>query len=346
MANGRPFPGTTSSNQTVAESVVTYPLPPLDLEPLSASDEELEQYGFPPRPDPVSAPAAYAHWQKLVSVPRTASPHLTQTTIYNGPALALHVLVGQNPRNGSVSVSSYNWSGYAVVGKKGTFARNKSSISAQWTVPVAQTAFGVCDGIPVYSFQWVGFDGFDSNDVLQAGTEADAYCTGSTTETFYSSWIEWFPNYAIQVGAPATQPGDLMGAEVWYTTTSPFGHAFIVNYTLNQSEPYAFNPPPGTTFVGNSAEWVEERPAVGSGLADLTNYVADQFNNDAANVGSKYFYPGLSPAGIRKYAITMVCPPWTPSSSCPSTTKLSIPHLYGRYTLWFYDSGPALGSGL
>src|SRR5207249_1422486 len=125
-----------------------------------------------------------------------------------------------------------------------------------WIVPVAQQAFGVCNGGWNYSSQWVGFDGFGSNDVLQAGTEVDAYCASSVPGSFYSSWIEWFPFSEIRVSVPAVHPGDVMLAEVWYTTTYPPGHAYIVNYTLQQAQVYAFAPPAGVSYLGNSAEWV------------------------------------------------------------------------------------------
>jgi hypothetical protein len=339
MAGGTPFAGSVSSDQTIAEGVVTPSQPPADLNPLAASDEELEENGFPPRPDPQSAPASYARWQTLVSVPRVANPKLTQTTIYNGPAQ--HLSMGPTLSNGIVSTTSTNWSGYAAVGARGTFAHNNSFIFQEWIVPIAQTAFGVCNGIPVYSSQWDGFDGYGSGDVLQAGTEADAVCSSSGRATLYSSWIEWYPFSETRVSVPAAQPGDLMGSEVWYTTSSPHGHAYLVNYTLNQAQTYAFNPPSGTTFVGNSAEWIEERPGVNGGLADLTNYVADPFNVDYAGNTVSYFYPGSSPAGTTIYAIRMTCPPWNPSSACSSTKIISTPDLYGLYTLWFYDSVPA-----
>jgi hypothetical protein len=75
-----------SADQTNAAGVFSYSQPPAGFDPLTASDKELTRYGFPPRPDPEKVPEAYAHWQKLVSVPRIANPTLQQTTIYNGPA--------------------------------------------------------------------------------------------------------------------------------------------------------------------------------------------------------------------------------------------------------------------
>ena len=79
-----PENGTT--NQTIVEGVTTYPEPPARFNPLTASDKELERYGFPPRPDAKKAPEAYRQWQKLVLVPRKGNPKLQSTTIYDGPA--------------------------------------------------------------------------------------------------------------------------------------------------------------------------------------------------------------------------------------------------------------------
>ena len=226
------------------------------------------------------------------------------------------------------------------VGAKGTFSRNETFIYFEWVVPIAQQAFKVCNGSSDISFQWAGLDGMDSADVLQAGSEADAHCSGSTKTSFYSSWIQWYPYSSVRVSVPAAQPGNLMASEVWYTTSSPHGHADLVNFTLQQSQTYAFNPPPGTTFVGNSAEWILERPSLGIILSDLTNYVADQVNFAHAYNGISDFYPGSSPAGTTTYATSMTCPPWL-SSSCPSKAIISKPDLYGLYTLWFYDFPPA-----
>jgi hypothetical protein len=336
-ANTTPPVGSVARDQSAVASVVLSPIPPADMDPLSASDEELAEYGYPPRPNAEDAPEEYAHWQKLVSVKRVANPKLSQTTIFSG--LPQQVVTGEATENGSVATTTTNWSAYAVTAADGTFSNNDSSIFSEWIVPIAQQAFGVCNGGWDYSFEWDGFDGaFFSSDVLQAGTEADAYCSSSSQSAYYSSWIEWYPNAATRVSAPAAEPGDLMGSEVWYTTTAPYGHAYLVNYTLDQSGTYSFNPPPGTIFEGDTAEWVVERPTVGGRLPDLTNYIADPLNDATAYDGADFYYPSASPSGTTIYAISMRCPPWTPSSSCSSTSIISSPDLYGTYALWFYDS--------
>src|SRR5208337_4610060 len=135
--------------------------------------------------------------------------------------------------NGTVKETSDNWSGYAVSGASGMLKVNNSYVYAEWVVPVAQQAYKICTGGWDYSSQWVGIDGHGSNDVLQAGTETDAYCSGGSTSTFYSSWYEWFPNAEVRITNLPTNPGDLIAVEVWYTTAKPYGHAYFTNYGTN-----------------------------------------------------------------------------------------------------------------
>ncbi|MFZ0888076.1 MAG: G1 family glutamic endopeptidase [Candidatus Binataceae bacterium] len=344
MAQHTPPQGSVAPDQTNVPGVVIYPAPPAGFDALTASDADLAQYGFPPRPDAQSAPEAYAHWQKMVASPqKRITPKLQQTTIYNGPAQ--DVSVGETLDNGAVASTSTNWSGYVVTGPKGMLKVNNSYVYAEWVVPIAQQAYKVCNGGWDYSSQWVGIDGSGSSDVLQAGTEADAYCSGGTTGTFYSPWFEWFPNSEVRITNLPANPGDLIIVEVWYTTAAPLGHAYIVNYGTNPAESVniGFNPPKGTTLNGNSVEWIVERPGISGGLATLTNYSAVPFNLAHARKGttSNFYYPGSSPAGTTIYDSTMVCPPWTPSSSCTSPTAISYVDLYGAESLWFYPEGPA-----
>src|SRR6202044_3408008 len=68
-----------------ARAPVVYAAPPAAFDPTFASDSELAEYGFPPRPDR-SEPALYARWEKLVKAPQSRLTNVTvQTTnIVNG----------------------------------------------------------------------------------------------------------------------------------------------------------------------------------------------------------------------------------------------------------------------
>ena len=144
----------------------------------------IAQYGLPPRPA-IGSPQ-YEDWRKLVSTTRI-DPVLQQTIMTHGPALNLSA--GPSALTNGLTLaaaSSTNWSGYAVSAAAGTFNVNNNLIHARWVVPIAQQAFGSCDGTWWDSSQWLGFDGSGSKDVLQAGTEADAYCAGGATTPEYS----------------------------------------------------------------------------------------------------------------------------------------------------------------
>jgi len=331
-----------ATGQSDVSDAIVFAGPPAEFNPLTASRTELEQYGIPPRPDP-SDTVPFARWKKLVMSPQTRLNDVTvkATKIFHGPAKNAKVkAVVEN----TTLATSDNWSAYAVTDAKGTFTANDSYVYGEWTIP----AVGVenCADAPYLSSQWIGFDGaFVSGDVLQAGTEVDG-CPSS-----YSAWYEWYttgctvnsasqPCYSYNLSL-AINPGDLVVAEVWYTTAAPHGHAYIYNYSTQKAASVAFNQPssPSAGYVGNSVEWVVERPD--GGAYNLTNYVSDQFNWTLGWNGSSYFYPGSSPSSATVYNISMTCPGWNPSSSCSSTTDISTVDLFSSGTLWFYADGPA-----
>jgi Peptidase A4 family len=333
-------------------NIQTFVAPPTTFNPIAASAEELQQYGFPPRPDQAKALEAYNVWAKAVSAPQTrlASPQLEQTSISNGPARIQPSAESKAPASefnsspsNSISAKSYNWSSYVDYDNV-TKPFAKSYIYAYWIVPVAQHAFG--DGLPSgwdYSSQWVGIDGWGSPDVLQAGTEADAFLSGSNKATFYAAWIEWYPFNESRISNFSVAPGDEMFVEVWNTSATA-GHAYLLNVTTQQSVALAFNAPSGTTLVGNSAEWVVERPGISGGLAPLTNYVACPFDACYAfgSVGggtyNKLYYPGINSAGTTVYAVSMLD---------NAGGVISIPSLVGPAAgttltdIWFRDTGSA-----
>jgi hypothetical protein len=89
-------------------------------------------------------------------------------------------------------------------------------------------------------------------------------------------------------GLPIT-PGDDLFVEVWHTSSTQ-GYAYMVNYNNNQAVEVGFTAYPGYPLVGNSAEWVVERPSVGGSLANLTNYIMDPFWDAYAETESYTFY--------------------------------------------------------
>jgi hypothetical protein len=316
-AHAAPVPTNLAGVTTIMEA-------PAGFDALKATPQQLEAAGLPPRPDAQLNRKAFASWQRAVTTQtRRVMPTLVQTDITHGPHKAAAVANG----------TSTNWSGYALVNSQ--TSRTAASfyfLIADYVVPVAEQAFGACTGSYDYSSSWIGIDGYNSSDVLQAGTEADAYCSGSTKAAYYAAWYEWYPFSEVRIGSFPVSPGDDMFVEVW-STSATVGHAYLVNYNTNQTVNLTFNAPSGTTLKGNSAEWVVERPSVGGSLATLTNYIQDFFEDAYAY---DFNYDQSSPSA-----------PYTAVSSVPLTmvdssgNGLSYPALLGPASVLFTDEGAA-----
>ena len=303
--------------------VSTAPAPPAGFDPLTASDDSLATYGFPPRPDKNGSSGAYAAWERAMKASKErVFPVLELTSHFNGP----NVGVG---KTGNGTAKSYNWSGVVSTTNATSYGSNSFYWAySEYVIPVAVQAFGACTGGWDYSSSWVGIDGYNSNDVLQAGTESDAYCSGSTKSAYYSAWYEWYPYGEVRISSFPVAPGDDMFVEVW-STSSTYGYAYLVNYNTNQVVEIGFSAPSGTKLIGNSAEWVVERPGVGGGLATLTNYISDYFSSSYAETfAGTLYYPGTS----TNILVTMLD---------NSGNPISYPTLLGSYAIWFQDEGSA-----
>jgi len=280
----------------------TVDAPPAGFDPLTASDQDLAYHGFPPRPNQTTDSKEYAHWAKAMKASKTRlMPSLEQTTIFHGPAkpgkLANPTAVENSlsAPNGKVSntINSTNWSGY--VDFSGAISYGSSSyyfIVNDMVVPYAEHPIGTCVGGWFWGSEWNGIDGWNSSDVLQAGVEFDSYCTGGaygpTISQYYSAWYEWYPNGEVRINNFPVTAGDDIFVEVWHTSPTQ-GYAYLVNENNNQVVEVGFTAPSGTSLVGNSAEWVVERPTVG-GLTTLTNYTEIPFWDAYAYTEAYAFY--------------------------------------------------------
>jgi Peptidase A4 family len=274
----------------------TFAAPPEGFSVLTASDEQLADYGFPPRPDPAGSPKEYATWAKaMLASRRRIVPSLQQTSIFHG--LARLRQTGKSTEENTLQ--SYNWSGYVDFTGGTRFAPSSfSTIATVVVVPTANEAFGACSDVADYASSWVGFDGANSNDVLQAGIEFDAVCFEGVTATLYSPWFEWYPSSEIRITNLPIAPGDDYFVEVWNTSATQ-AYAYLVNENANQAVIIGFNPPSGTKLVGNSAEWITEAPNSNGATATLTNYIADPFwNAYGVTHNNRPFDPGSSEAII------------------------------------------------
>jgi hypothetical protein len=305
--------------------------PPPGFDAVNASPSVRAHFAMPPAPDPRISPHEFGVWKRAMSAPQhRETPTVEETGLFHGPLQRFgerHSIAAH-----SVASQSTNWSGSAVTDPGFS---TTTAIVGEFVVPTAHQAFGACTGGWDYSAHWVGIDGDGSNDVLQAGTEADAFCNGSSTMTNYYAWIEWFPHASVKVGSPAIHPGDLIFVEVW-STSATTGNAFIFNISTQTSATYNLTAPRRTTLKSNSVEWIVERPALGTGLTNLMNYLGIAFPEgfawDTSLSTPTYDWLAADPAAGTLELITMVDNNGSP---------ISTPTPEGPYFLWFADSGSA-----
>jgi Peptidase A4 family len=285
---------TIANAQSVVSGVSVVPPPPAGFDPLTASPEARAKYAIPPAPDPAIAPEAYRRWQRAVSSPQDpAARVLAPTGIYHGPAKNPRPVVGEELEHDSIAnATSNNWSGSVIDDSGNPFST--ASIIAEFVVPTVHKVFGEGCYAGYYASIWPGIDGWGSGDVLQAGVDAkvsggEGSCTGD-----YQAWTEWWPNGSQPVGL-AVNPGDMIWVQVWNTSPTK-GYAFFNNETTHKSAKYALTAPKKTSLVGNSVEWIIERPSLNNKDVPLMNYVDVPLTFGLAwTQNGNYYWPGTNP---------------------------------------------------
>ncbi len=333
------------------------PKAPPGFNPATASTAALQAYGLPPRPNSQTNPKEYAGWLNAVSIPNRITPQLEQTDIYNNPMRqapaggaaeiqAQHLAAAGTPGANATmepvnytTAGSLNWSGWGVYDPSGPF--KLEAVVGAYVVPIGRNPFGQCPSHPqydVWSSHWVGIDGLDNSALVQNGTEADSYndCAGSYA--YYAPWYEYIPNPETRIVNAPVEGGDYIWIQTWAVSSTE-----ACAYWANELEQWAAGlcyvaPSNSHTILGQSIEWIGERPYTGegaNGFGRLTNYVtvpwwsAYAYNYTSSN--PTYYYAGSNPSGTlyQIYAVD------------DSGGLISWPYLTGIDSIFFYVYGSA-----
>ena len=165
------------------------------------------------------------------------------------------------------TVSSLNWSGYAVTPGSGVTA-----VSSAFTVPTA--------GLdpPGFAATWAGIGGYNTSDLIQAGVEEDSLPGNPLLGNQYQAWYELLPasetpisnctgdsNCTVTPGDHVTVDISNVSGNTWSISLTDAGKwSWSKNVTYSSSE--------------SSAEWILEAPTL----------VAQTV---LANVGTAHFGP-------------------------------------------------------
>ncbi len=181
--------------------VTVYAGAPAGFDPTSASEEGLQAYGYPHRPDPDDT-KAYAAWRRAVGTTRITAALVPNPGRFHRPNQRVATLA---TLKNTTKVVAANWSGYSLVGGSPVF----DQVVGLWVVPNIGSQFESFTG---YSSMWVGIDGnCQCNDLIQDGTEQE-WVNGVAK---YSAWIEFLPESEIVIPNFPVSPGDIIYATSW-----------------------------------------------------------------------------------------------------------------------------------
>jgi len=239
-------------------SIRTFAAPPSTFNIDQANDSDRAAYGFP------RLPAADASLQVLREskarryrlVEATFRPRNVRRR--DLPKLKLDHTAETTP----------NWSGGITVPPAGDHLR---WIEGNWPMPSAALPPNAQENVQYCASAWVGMDGDDgSQDVLQAGCDADITLSGDATQHQYCPWWEWYPLDSQWITNMPVSPGDVLDCLInLQAGSNSAASIFLGNKTTNVGLTFAAEAPAGSTFAGNCAEWIIE--AFGT-LGPLANY--------------------------------------------------------------------------
>jgi hypothetical protein len=220
----------------------------------------------------------------------------TTTTATSTPTTATSTTSSSSPT--IEQSTSANWSGYALVG--GPF----TSASGTFTVP----SLGSDATCSTDESQWVGIDGVQNTDLIQAGVQetetsnGDCGLNDSPPEPFTVAWYEVLPDHPSEV--PLTMnvnPGDTVAVSISSLSSGWQVDVDDVSSNVSQSVTVQYSGP------ATSAEWVSEAVTDTSVCAnDSTSYSSDPDICPETSYSPPVTYSGLMYGGSSDPLVTAV----------------------------------------
>lgn len=245
------------------------PLPD-GFDPMTATARQLAVFRLPRRPDAAEEPELHELWTRTMAhTNRWVTPEFEHHEhISHGPP---HPKRTRTADDGTrVDDAPFtNWSGavdFAPPGMSYTF------VGGQWTVPDPD----VTEDGSYYASEWVGLDGCNSADVLQAGTETNILKLVFFRHTEVYAWWEWWPAGEVVISNLPVAAGDRMFCLICAGTSR--STVLFGNLSQRVGTRFEVTAPEGARLVGNAAEWIVERPAADGSQGRLCGDATAQFD--------------------------------------------------------------------
>ena len=286
--------GATSYTYSVAGLAdVSVVIPPAGFSPALATDGQLQDYGFPPRPS--NGPQLEA-WMEAMRAARVApAPNLT---FIQGSPIS-RVLTTDSTVIGVNGVEdTHSWAGWAVSATNGN---NWYDSEADWYVPSVGDATCAGDALAI----WTGLGG----DAMDYGTGALSLLQSGVVYNDVAGFPKvWTPFWEMldfqQYNNPPEElygannvalfiaPGNKVFSTTFYSQSTGVVYFYLEDvstgkYTIDKAVSSLNGSPTSDFYNGNTAEMITEMPVGDS--AQFTSF--DTFSAFAESIGNHWWAP-------------------------------------------------------
>lgn len=275
-----------------------YLVPPDDFDPLTATDEELDRYCFPDRPEAMAlsdaANSDYSDWYSLMAnYTGTPEPEISVSVQPVNPEPTA-------PVTRATSATSYNWSGYVS-----DLGDSSSKFYTQAQVDYTQpTISAIESGAVTLNSYWIGFGGYNGSEKLvQAGTST----YGKST---HKAWYEYLSDtgetvHMQYIDSLTVSAGDSIHVYITFQKANNKFEYYIANNTTGKSASGYVELDASKQFDGTTVEWVVERCKSGGSLTSLGDYGTMTMKNCKATLNSSNTWLNLGNLS-NLYKVTMI----------------------------------------
>lgn len=255
-----------------------FPVPPDGFKPIDATDEQLDTYGFPPRPDKDNSEDEYTDWLELMSHYKSTPIPEVEQIIGNDVSAdeGINTLSNENK-----SFATVNGAGYAAsLYNTGNFF---SQVQGDFVQPAIVETSGVCGN----TFM-VGFGALQGSSSAAAGTlvgvgSSQAY---AFYECFYDHYLEGKKD-SVRLTSVPVNPGDKVHVYVAYQKSNNKFNYYIVNTTTGKYASSVVTYDDASYFSGEYASWFVGRPKTINNIpCNFGNFRYAYFSNCKAMVNT------------------------------------------------------------
>lgn len=251
-----------------------------------ATDAQLEEYGFQPRPTDVKA---LAEWEDIMShykrtpVPKTI--HVRKKGTYKSKEkMTSNNSMAYVPETAALlsTEASEIWSGYALKGNAGQYR----GAQGKFTQPT------LLSGSPTDSelASWVGMDIENNPYLIQAGTHAKM--SDNSCNPVYAYGTRYQPPYEVIIETQTVHPNDIIHALTGYTMNGKIMLFSLDNMTTGNYWQTVVEIPDDEvpSQLPNRALWIDERPTYSITDHSTEPPTITQWHTPLANYGVINWY--------------------------------------------------------